>query len=268
MRMVLTAVLIAIAFPAAAHGPVFSPGPETTWKGAREVTLGVGHDRAGAGRDDALSIETRYGMSADWEIELEVPFARRRDDGRRATGIGDVVLGTKVQLYKRDFPGAQFKVSSLGKLSLPSGAEDDRPRLGPGTPGLLAGVAAGYESRRWYGFGSLTTRLGFGDADGFAPGDRQSANLVAGMRPVLTPYDAPDTVVMLELNWQRARPDRLFGAPQPDTGGWELFVSPVVWWTYRQVAVRGGVQIPVADNLNGDGARSDYRLRAEFVYHF
>ena len=73
---------------------------------------------------------------------------------------------------------------------------------------------------------------------------------------------------MLELNWERAGRDDLSGTELADTGGWELFLSPVFWWTYGQIAIRGGVQIPIAEALNGDQATSDYRARIEFVYHF
>ena len=99
-------------------------------------------------------------------------------------------------------------------------------------------------------------------------GDRQFLNAVGGIRPVLTEYDEPDTVLMLELNWERAGRDRLHGADLADTGGWELFVSPVVWVTYRQFGVRGGVQIPIAQDLNGDRPDADYRGRIELIYHF
>ena len=92
--------------------------------------------------------------------------------------------------------------------------------------------------------------------------------MVGGIRPVLTEYDEPDTVLMLELNWERAGRDELNGRDLTDTGGWELFLAPVVWWTYGQIAVRGGVQIPIADGLNGDQARPNYRARLELVYHF
>ncbi|MEE8213179.1 MAG: hypothetical protein V3R79_01170, partial [Alphaproteobacteria bacterium] len=99
-------------------------------------------------------------------------------------------------------------------------------------------------------------------------GDRQFLNLVGGIRPVLSGYKEPDTVLMLELNWERAERDRLNGAKDGDSGGWELFVSPVIWWTYRQYAVRAGVQIPVARSLNGNQATTDYRARLEVLYHF
>ena len=73
---------------------------------------------------------------------------------------------------------------------------------------------------------------------------------------------------MVELNWERAGRDDLNGADLANTGGWELFLSPVLWWTYRQLAIRGGVQFPIAEGLNGSQATSDYRARLEFVYHF
>ncbi len=38
-------------------------------------------------------------------------------------------------------------------------------------------------------------------------GDKQFLNAVGGIRPVLTEYDEPDTVLMLELNWERAGRD-------------------------------------------------------------
>ena len=73
---------------------------------------------------------------------------------------------------------------------------------------------------------------------------------------------------MLELNWENSARDKLASVSQVNTGGWELFVSPVIWWTYRQIAVRGGVQISIANDLNGNQPTTDYRGRAELVYHF
>jgi len=93
-------------------------------------------------------------------------------------------------------------------------------------------------------------------------------NLVGGLRPWLTSYHEPDTVLMLELNWEHAARDERNGAELRDTGGWELFVSPVLWWTYRQYAVRAGVQVPVAENLEGEQPDTDVRALVEFVYHF
>ena len=261
-----------MAAPVLAHGPLFSPAPETIWKGGTELTLGFhAKEATGAGeeeKDYEAFLEAEYGITADWEVGIEIPYAWKEQNGRDANGIGDITLDTKYQVWKRDLPGAQYKAAAFLELELPTGDGDGTPRLGSGSTDVGGGFATGYESRRWYWFASAAYRLNTEGAGGLETGDRQFLNLVGGVRPVLGEYDEPDTVLMLELNWERAGRDELDGTGVADTGGWELFLSPVVWWTYRQVAVRGGVQIPVAEDLNGDQATSDYRARVELVYHF
>ena len=261
-----------LAGAAEAHGPLFSPAPETVWKGGTEITLGLHAERAaGAGEKEKayeLRLEGEYGFTADWEIGIEIPYAWKERNSDDANGVGDIVLDTKYQFWKRDLPGAQYKAAAFLKAKLPTGDDDSRPRLGSGSTDVIGGLVTGYESRRWYWFASGVYRVNTEGEGGLEKGDRQFLNVVGGIRPVLTEYDEPDTVLMLELNWERAGRDRLNGGDLADTGGWELFVSPVFWVTYRQFAFRGGVQVPIADGLNGRQATSDYRARAELVYHF
>lgn len=266
---VSTGLLLAtLSMPAAAHGPLFSPAPETIWNGGTEVTLSSHREEAGAEREQEGFLEAEYGVTARWEIGAELPYRWQRDNGLDADGIGDLVLGTKYQFWRLDLPGAQYKAAGLFNLKLPTAETATDPRLGSGSTDIIGGLATGYEGRRWYWFASGVYRLNTEGDDGFEEGDRQSLNLVGGVRPVLGEYDEPDTVVMLELNWERSERHSLNGRPLAGTGGWKLFASPVVWWTYRQLAVRGGVQIPLAEELNGNGPDPDYRARLEFVYHF
>ncbi len=257
---------------AEAHGPLFSPAPETIFKGGTEVTLGLHAERAtGAGEKEKeyeLFLEGEYGITADWEIGIEIPYSWKEQNSDDANGVGDIVLDTKYQFWSRDLPGAQYKAAAFLKTKLPTGDDDSRPRLGSGSTDVIAGLATGYESRRWYWFASGVYRVNTEGKGGLEKGDRQFLSIVGGIRPVLTEYDEPDTVLMLELNWERAGRDELNGSDLTDTGGWELFVSPVFWVTYRQFAFRGGIQVPMAEGLNGRQATSDYRARAELVYHF
>ena len=279
MKKHLLAFVIGLAMaatldaPARAHGPLFSPAPETIFKGGTELTLGL-HTEEATGTSEheteyQVAVEAEYGLTADWEIGAEIPYTKREhDDGGDANGIGDITLDTKYQFWGLDLPGAQYKASALLEVKLPTGDDDRTPRLGTGSTDVIGGIATGYESRRWYWFASGVYRANTEGGGGLEKGDRQFLNLVGGVRPVLTAYDKPDTVLMVELNWERSARDEQGGAALANTGGWELFVSPVVWWTYRQLAIRGGVQIPIAHNLNGSQPSSDYRARIEFVYHF
>ncbi len=255
-----------------AHGPLFSPAPETIFKGGTEITLGFHSEKAtGAGEKEKayeVFLEAEYGITADWQIGIEIPTTWKEENGGDANGIGDIVLDTKYQFWKRDLPLAQYKAAVFLKTKLPTGGDDGTPRLGSGSTDVIAGLAAGYESRRWYWFTSGVYRANTEGAGGLDKGDKQFLSVVGGVRPVLSEYDEPDTVLMLELNWERAGRDKVNGAGLVNSGGWELFVSPVLWWTYGQIAIRGGVQIAIAEALNGNQATSDYRARVEFVYHF
>ncbi len=263
---------LTVHVPASAHGPLFSPAPETIWKDGTEITLGFHFDKATGGgmkeREYETYLEVEYGLTADWEIGIEVPYSWKDDDGAQSSGPGDVTLATKVQFWQRDLPGAQYKAAAFLQVKLPTGDKNSDPRLGSGSTDLIMGLATGYESRRWYWFASGVYRANTEGQGNLEKGDRQSLNLVGGIRPVLSSYEEPDTVVMLELNWEHSEPDRLDGVKVGDSGGWELFVSPVMWWTYRQYAVRAGVQIPVARSLDGSQATTDYRARLELIYHF
>ncbi len=255
-----------------AHGPLFSPAPETIFKGGTELTLAFHTEKAtGAGNEEKayeVFFEAEYGITADWEIGIEIPYAWKEENGGDAGGLGDIVLDTKYQFWKRDLPLAQYKAAAFLKTKLPTGDGGGQPRIGSGSTDVIAGLAAGYESRRWYWFTSGVYRANTGGAGGLEKGDKQFLSVVGGVRPVLSEYDEPDTVLMVELNWERAGRDELNGAGLANTGGWELFVSPVLWWTYGQFAIRGGVQVAIARALNGNQASSDYRARVEFVYHF
>lgn len=258
--------------PSSAHGPLFSPAPETIFKDGTEIKLGFHFEKATGGgkqeREVESFVEVEYGLTADWQIGIELPYVWKEDGGENAHGPGDVTLATKVQFWQRDLPGAQYKAAAFLKVKLPTGDDGRRPRLGSGSTDAIAGLATGYESRRWYWFASGVYRANTEGAGNLEKGDRQNLSLVGGVRPVLSGYTEPDIVVMLELNWERADRDRLDGVRVGDSGGWELFASPVLWWTHRQYAVRAGVQIPVGRSLNGNQAATDYRARLELIYHF
>ncbi|MCH8240597.1 MAG: hypothetical protein IIB62_11235 [Proteobacteria bacterium] len=266
------AVALAPGNVAWAHGPVFSPGPETIWQGGTEITIAVPYSKeTGAGaRRDVLepSVEVEYGLTANWSIGIELPYKFIDTNGPDAGGIGDVVFDTKYQFWKQDLPGASYKAAAFARLKLPTASDTGVPRLGSGSTDLAGGIVAGYESRRWYWFTSGAYRLNSKGGGGLEKGDRQFLNAVGGVRPVLSEYGEPDSVFMLELNWERSDKDKLIGLSLANTGGWELFLSPVFWWTYRQIAVKGGVQLPILQNLNGNQPDTGYRGKVEIVYHF
>ncbi len=255
-----------------AHNPVFTPGPHVTYRGGLEVTLGYERKRErarGAGsekRGEERFLELEYGLTSDWAVEMELPYASRETDAGSSEGVGDVVLRTRYRFLRLDRPGTQISAAVLAQVKLPTADDDSEPPLGSGSPDLVGGLLLGREGRRWYGYGAARYRLNSRGAGGLDRGDRQLLDLVGGVRPFRSGYLEADTVLFLELNWEHGERDERNGVGLAGTGGWELFVSPGFFWTYRNLAVRGGVQIPVARDLDGREPGSQYRLKLEFRY--
>ena len=218
--------------------------------------------------EQELALEYEYGVTADWTVKAEIPLVDKDSNGNGSTGIGNMVLGTKYRFLRVDLPGMQYSTTLLFQAKLPTDDDDRNPRLGSGSTDFVGGLLHGLESRRWYYNTAARYRLNTEGGGDLEKGDKVFLDIVGGVRPVLTGYKEPDTVLFLELNFENAERDTLRGSDVANTGGWELFLSPGVFWTYRTYAVTAGVQIPVAENLNGTQATSDYRFKLSMKYEF
>ena len=263
---------MAVAGAARAHNPIFAPGPHVVHKGGLEMTIGYERERArGSGPDrsaDMAELELEYGLTADWSAEAVLPVAWKRTEDRRSGGIGDAVLLSRYRFFRRDTPGRQRSAALLAAVKLPTGDGEASPALGSGSVDMLGGLLYGLESRRWYYNAAARYRLNTVGEGGRRRGDRQFLDLVGGVRPVLGAYRAPDTVLFLELNWENAFADEINGGRVANTGGWALFLSPGVFWTYRNVALRAGTQLRIVDDLQAAESEPDYRVKNELRYTF
>ncbi len=268
----LAIAMAAVSAPGAAHNPIFTPGPHLVYKGGLEASVEYFQDRASGagatetGREAKLGFE--YGLSADWTAELDLPYADNKTDNADASGLGDIVLRSRYRFLRLSSPGLQRSAALLAQVKLPTGDGDSNPRLGSGSTDFLGGLLYGYESRRWYYNLAARYRLNTEGGGGLEKGDRQFLDVIGGVRPFLTGYRQPDAVVFLELNFENAGRDQLNSTDLANSGGWELFLSPGLFATYRNVALRTGVQIPIAENLNGRQPESDYRFKFELKYTY
>lgn len=253
---------------AQAHDPIFGLGPHVLYQGGYEVHASVHRERVGEERETEGEIHLAYGLTGDWLVGAALPVKDVIEDSERATGPGDMALFTKYRFWRHDIPGGQYSAAFFGKASLPTGDENEQPALGSGATGGVAGLAYGYEGRRWYHWAAM--RYGrHAEADsGFRKGDRVLVDLAGGYRPYLSGYYEPDTIFTLELNGEYTDRAERGGRELADTGGTEVFVAPGLWWTYRNFALQTGVQIPVYHDLNGAQDATDYRAKLVFEWHY
>lgn len=262
-----TLLVMLIGSPAWAHDPVFGLGPHVLYKGGVEVATEAHTEKAGDEQDTELGVELVYGLTGDWAAGIELPYARKEEGPESASGTGDVSLFTKYRFWRHDILGAQESAAVLLKVKTDSGDDNATPALGTGATDTILGLTYGYESLKWYRWADLRYRRNGENDAGLRRGDKILFDLVGGWRSTPPSYYEPDTVWLLELNGEYGERAELNGVELANTGGTEWFLSPGIFWTKRNFAVKAGVQIPIASDLNGHQEDTDYRAKLVLEWH-
>lgn len=261
-RFALTVLMVS---PALAHDPVFGLGPHVLFKGGVEIAPQVLSEESQDGRETEAGVELTYGLTGDWAAGIELAYVDKSGISDNS-GFGDIRLFTKYRFWRRDSLGVQQSVSLLAKVKFDTNA-GGVPPLGSGSTDGMFGLAYGYESRKWYRWASARYRINGENSRGLQRGNKLFIDLVGGIRLKPTAYDEPDTVWMLELNGEYSERSGMKRVSVPNSGGTEWFISPGIFWTLRNFAVKAGVQIPVASDLNGVQPETDYRARLVLEWH-
>ncbi len=263
-QSLLMLMAVIAAGTAQAHDPIFGVGPHVLFKQGVETALELESSEAGDASEQTIAFHGSYGITGDWAVGIELPYQFVDENGNSENGNGDIALQTKYRFWREDSLGLQESAAVLLKVVTDSA----NSTLSKGATDTILGLTYGYEGRSWYRWASARYRFNGKNGAGVDRGDKILLDFVAGWRPVLTSYRQPDTVWLLELNGELGQKAELGGVALSNTGGSEWFVSPGIFWTKRNFAIKAGLQIPLVDNLNGSQAASDYRARASFEWHF
>ena len=262
--VLLTSAMSQIAW---AHDPIFGVGPHVLFKDGFEVATEVESDKAGDAKEQALALEVTYGLTGDWAIGVDLPYVFKEEGNNSSNGNGDAGVFTKYRFWRKDSLGLQETAAVLLKGITNTAADNKSPALDKGTTDAILGLTYGYEGRKWYRWASARYRFNGTNDAGIDRGDKILLDFVGGIRPNPTGYKEVDIVWLLELNGEYGQRAELGGAELSNTGGTEWFVSPGIFWTKRNFAIKAGVQLPIYHNLNGNQQDSDYRAKMVFEWH-
>jgi len=256
-----------LSAPAWAHDPIFGVGPHVLFKGGLEVSPDVHLAKAGDSSTTESALNLTYGITGDWAAGVELPYKNVDGGSTSNAGRGDIKLFTKYRFWRNDSLGAQESAALLLKVKLDTADNATNPAIGSGATDAIVGFAYGYEGRKWYRWASVRYRLnGTNDAN-VQRGEKILFDLVGGIRFRPTGYLEADTVWLLELNGEYGDRADINGASVANTGGTEVFLSPGIFWTKRNFAIKAGVQLPIISNLNGVQNKSDVRASLTFEWH-
>lgn len=264
-RIVTLVMLLGGEF-AWSHDPVFGQGPHALFKGGVELHAGGLRQEAGTAREIEFGLAIRYGITGDWTVGMEIPFLDVAEAGRSVSGRGNIVFGTKYRFWRQDSLGAQESAALIAAV-IPGGTGDD-VFGNEGATDVFFAVSYGYEGRKRYRWASIGYRATGKNDAGLQIGGKLLIDVAGGIRFRPAGYLEPDRVWILELNGEFIDRARQNGAELAGTGGNLWFISPGLMWTFRNFAIKTGVQIPFENDRRGSQGSIDYRFKLAFEGHF
>lgn len=236
-----------------AHEPLYGLGPETLAKHLSAVEFGTYFF------ENAIVYELGYGfgITQNWTVRVDVPTISLNND----FGLGNMKIRTKYALWRKTDPGVLKRLTAIAAVSLPTANNN----LAPDVTTYIIGLANGYESRRWYYFSDIGYAF-LSTGDHINPGNQLNYNLAGGIRPVKSAYLKPDLVLLVELNGVWSAKSRQNGDPISNTGGNTLAVAPGFLFSYRNIMLKGGIQLGISNTEYIDKKQTNGLISLE--YHF
>lgn len=230
-RIIVIGIILLLAETSGyAHEPLYGFGPHVLFKNgwAPHITTNF------SGKMFESEYALGYGITPGWTGIAEVGFSNKES----AYGIDFYRLKSKYRFYLNNQLGYSHQAAFITQLTLPAAAGD----LGA----LDMAFTGGREGLKYYWFASAG--YGFMFADNVVdPGNRIIYNLSLGYRPFKVNYYKPDIVLFVETTGFTYQKSKMNGEKIQDSGGSNLAVAPTFFFTYRNLAVRGGVQFGVWD---------------------
>lgn len=212
------------------------------------------------------------------ELDLTTPMGRIERD---TSGIGDISLFGRYTAYQHDFTGGTFRIAPFLGVTAPTGDDDDRDRFGELPRPLQAGdgawdgfggVVATYQTLQYQADAQVLYREN-GRHDGFTQGDvmRFDASLQYRIWP-RSLEGVPGTpgfiYALLESNLIHHERNETGGGTDANSGGTQWLLAPGLQYITRRWVVEGTVQLPMAEDPNGDAIQDDYIVRVGFRRNF
>ncbi len=222
---------------------------------------------------DRLEVRTvfGYGLTSKLAVFGMLPLVNiDRSIGNVSTsefGLGDAALFARYEVFRSDKPGRTLRIAPFGGIRVPSGRDN---KTGDGSLDVFGGLIATVASTQWV----LDSQIRYDhnrEADGFERGD--TTKLESSFQYRLSPGTvARDTSAfvygVIEISANYAERNRVNGVTDPNSGGFQLFLTPGLQYAARRWIADFGIMIPIVNDLNGSALEPDYSILASMRVNF
>ena len=212
----------------------------------------------------------------DKSLEVNTPMGRLT---RGDSGLGDLRFLFRYTLRQWDRPQETLRLAPFVGLKVPTGNDDTDDSLGPlpaplqlgsGSWDPIIGTVFSWQTLSWQFDASATYKINT-EANDFEFGNE--ARLDFSFQYRLLPRKLGDGspsflygVIENTLEWRDH--NESFGKVDPDSGGTTLYISPGIQYVTTRMVFEAAVQIPVVQDLHGNGLKTDFILTTGFRFNF
>ncbi len=234
--------LIFVSVELSAHEPIYGRGPHVLFKGGFSLGFVFSGQSGAFGTEYAIE----YGLTPNLTVGLSLPFTNGSADG--------YLVGGKYRFYTVFQRGGMREFAIFGGYKIKGRKK--------GINSLVLGFTAGREAVNWYWFASAGFTSKFTGA-ALAPGNEINYDFTLGYRVTKLDYYKPDLVVFLEFLGKRLFKSKFNGNLISQSGGDIWSVAPTLMLTYRNYALRMGVEIGLARSGFVSKTETNFRVGIE-----
>ena len=182
-------------------------------------------------------------------------------------GLGDAALFARYEVFRSDQPGRTIRISPFAGVRLPTGRDG---KTGDGSVDAFGGLIATIASTQWV----LDSQVRYDnnrEADGFERGDSVSfeSSFQYRLAPGRVTKDTTGFIFgVLELSANHYQRNRLGGVTDPNSGGFQLYLTPGLQYSTRRWIADLGVKVPIVNDLNGTALEPDYSILTSIRINF
>jgi len=245
-KLTLGLVVILLAGKLYAHEPLYGFGPHVLFRGGFAPHINLLFNQDTYQTEYALG----YGITKTWTLSAEVPYQGTDSEYLRR----GFVLKSKNRLWLNTKPGKSFQGSIVSRVELP--AQDDQPTT------MQLAMTVGQEALKFYWFASAGYVARFTDNE-LEPGNNVLYNFSIGYRPFKVDYYKPDLVLFIETTGNAFQKSRMNGELMGQSGGTNLAIAPTMFLTYKNLAIRGGMQFGLSNSAYAPKIKRNVRVTIE-----
>lgn len=245
-KIILGLGIILLAGKAYSHEPLYGFGPHVLFRGGFAPHINLLFNSNTYQTEYAVG----YGITKTWTMIGEVPYESTGDQYLRR-GFN---LKSKNRLWLKTKPGKSFQGSIISRLELP--AQGDQPTT------MKLAMTVGQEALKLYWFASAGYAARFTDNE-LEPGNNVLYNFSIGYRPFKVDYYKPDLVLFIETTGNAFQKSKMNGELMGQSGGTNLAIAPTIFLTYKNLAVRGGMQFGLSNSAYAPKIERNVRVTIE-----